>query len=258
MQVLFGRRKTAQQDISDLQQEISAVRQTLRHQLITLNQLYTKVEEQSRGWSKLSKSVRNSNSVSRVEISSLLECIEHVEHRINVLSGVSIQSDKFEGWLQKQNAMTKNQQQNAIYAFTIVTVVFLPLSFVYSFLGMNTVGIRDMGNGQWVFWVSAIPITLVVILLALFLTDELGHAWTAIRQIFASQDEYWSFENRDRDRWKVYKDGGADLRNISKRNKSPKQQQPLIIVNEAAPTTQVEVEDEWNRPYRRTQTFRSI
>ena len=39
----------------------------------------------------------------------------------------------------------------AIFVFTVVTVVFLPLSTVTSYMGMNASDIRDMGQGQWIF-----------------------------------------------------------------------------------------------------------
>ncbi|KAG4292288.1 hypothetical protein FPRO06_13541 [Fusarium proliferatum] len=42
-------------------------------------------------------------------------------------------------------------QSVAIYLFTLVTVVFLLLSFATSYMGMNTSDIRDMEQGQWVF-----------------------------------------------------------------------------------------------------------
>ncbi|KAF2499957.1 hypothetical protein BU16DRAFT_232275 [Lophium mytilinum] len=51
----------------------------------------------------------------------------------------------------------------AILAFTAVTVIFLPLSFVTSFLGMNTLDIRNMDRTQSLFWASAIPLTITVI-----------------------------------------------------------------------------------------------
>jgi Mg2+ and Co2+ transporter CorA len=44
----------------------------------------------------------------------------------------------------------------AITAFTVVTVIFLPLSFVTSYFGMNTVDIRDMASGQSLFWAVAL------------------------------------------------------------------------------------------------------
>ncbi|OJD29170.1 mg2+ transporter zinc transport protein, partial [Diplodia corticola] len=53
----------------------------------------------------------------------------------------------------------------AILVFTVVTVVFLPLSFVTSFFGMNFADIRDMrqtAQGQ-TFWVVAASVTVGVV-----------------------------------------------------------------------------------------------
>ncbi|KAJ5356935.1 hypothetical protein N7517_011544 [Penicillium concentricum] len=55
----------------------------------------------------------------------------------------------------------------AILAFTIVTVIFLPLSFVTSFLGMNTTNIRDTNHTQQVFWAAALPLTALIIIVSL-------------------------------------------------------------------------------------------
>ncbi|KAI1106049.1 hypothetical protein F4804DRAFT_82626 [Jackrogersella minutella] len=56
----------------------------------------------------------------------------------------------------------------AIRVFTIVTVFFLPLSFISSFFGMNTTDIRDTDYDQRFFWIVAIPVTVVVLALAFF------------------------------------------------------------------------------------------
>lgn len=53
-------------------------------------------------------------------------------------------------------------QSKAILVFTLVTIIFLPLSFVTSFFGMNTSDIRDIDNSQVIFWIVAIPLTIVV------------------------------------------------------------------------------------------------
>src|SRR5438046_5032891 len=62
----------------------------------------------------------------------------------------------------------KDKQEAAIYMFTIVTIIFLPISTVASVLGMNTRDIRNMDKPQWVFWAAAIPLTTLVIVVSLF------------------------------------------------------------------------------------------
>lgn len=60
----------------------------------------------------------------------------------------------------------KENNGNAIIVFTIVTIIFLPLSWTTSYLGMNTVDVRNLKQGQWLFWTIALPVTTVVIGLA--------------------------------------------------------------------------------------------
>jgi hypothetical protein len=70
----------------------------------------------------------------------------------------------------------------AITAFTVVTVIFLPLSFVTSFFGMNTVDIRDMTSGQSLFWAIALPLTFITI----GATVLIGYNGDTLRDIIAS------------------------------------------------------------------------
>ncbi|RPA86007.1 hypothetical protein BJ508DRAFT_302386 [Ascobolus immersus RN42] len=61
----------------------------------------------------------------------------------------------------------KNEEQGkAIFVFTIVTVIFLPLSFVSSYFGMNTRDIRDMEKKQSTFWAVALPVTSVTLIVS--------------------------------------------------------------------------------------------
>jgi hypothetical protein len=62
----------------------------------------------------------------------------------------------------------KDRQEAAIYAFTIVTIIFLPISTVASVFGMNTNDVRNMGQSQWLFWAVALPLTTIVIVVSLF------------------------------------------------------------------------------------------
>jgi uncharacterized membrane protein len=62
-------------------------------------------------------------------------------------------------------------RDNAAVVFTIITVIFLPLSFVASVFGMNTTDIRNMALTQWVFWLSACSFTVVVVLITVYFVD---------------------------------------------------------------------------------------
>ncbi|OBT78122.1 hypothetical protein VF21_02657 [Pseudogymnoascus sp. 05NY08] len=82
----------------------------------------------------------------------------------------------------------KDRQEAAIYAFTIVTIVFLPLSTVAGIMGMNTVDIRDMEFSQWVFWAAAIPLMIIVITLCLIWAGELGNFWKGFRDLWRRRE----------------------------------------------------------------------
>lgn len=60
-----------------------------------------------------------------------------------------------------------------MYTFTMVTIIFLPLGTVSSIFGMNTADFANMKFGQWIYWVTAIPTTLIVIIAGLWWMGEL-------------------------------------------------------------------------------------
>jgi hypothetical protein len=80
----------------------------------------------------------------------------------------------------------------AIMVFTIVTVIFLPLSFVTSFFGMNTTDIRDMGSSSTLFWAIAIPLTAITMGSVIYIGyngDDLRDAFDSFyRTVTGKQD----------------------------------------------------------------------
>lgn len=87
--------------------------------------------------------------------------------------------------MDRQIALTKmgveildDDHGKAILVFTVVTLVFLPLSFVTSYMGMNTSDIRNQDAGQGRFWMIAAPLTSLVLGLALLL----GYRFETLRE----------------------------------------------------------------------------
>jgi len=81
----------------------------------------------------------------------------------------------------------------AIMVFTVVTVIFLPLSFVTSYFGMNASDIRDMNETQAVFWSVAIPLTCVTVGSCLLI----GYNGDSIRDLLSSMYRKTMRKERD-------------------------------------------------------------
>lgn len=59
----------------------------------------------------------------------------------------------------------QDDNSKAIFIFTMVTVLFLPLSFVAGFFGMNVGGISGTNSTVLHFWAIALPLTFGLIIL---------------------------------------------------------------------------------------------
>lgn len=85
----------------------------------------------------------------------------------------------------------RDRQEGAILVFTIVTIIFLPLSFVSSFFGMNTSDIRGMATPQWAFWASVIPVTVIVLGVSFFVARNIQ----GLKALWRSLSDRWRTES---------------------------------------------------------------
>ncbi|KAM0262336.1 hypothetical protein ACHAQJ_001805 [Trichoderma viride] len=106
----------------------------------------------------------------------LADCANLVEQREYEFRRNTEYAEDLEREITYKMEWTKDKQENAIYAFTLVTIVFLPLSAISSIFGMNTNDIRNMDFNQWLYWVVALPVTVIIIVAGLWWMDELGNA----------------------------------------------------------------------------------
>jgi len=66
----------------------------------------------------------------------------------------------------------EEDNSKTIFVLTVIAAIFLPLSFITSYLGMNTADIRDMDKSQTIFWIVSVPTTVVVLVLALLAANK--------------------------------------------------------------------------------------
>ncbi|KAH7163280.1 hypothetical protein B0J13DRAFT_538265 [Dactylonectria estremocensis] len=111
-----------------------------------------------------------------------MECSRLIEQREFEFWRYTEYANDLERAISFKMDFTKDRQENAIFAFTLVTIVFLPIGTVSSIFGMNTADVRDMESTQWLYWAVAIPLTLFVILAGLWWMGELAHLARWIRR----------------------------------------------------------------------------
>ncbi|KAL8987816.1 MAG: hypothetical protein Q9169_008650, partial [Polycauliona sp. 2 TL-2023] len=91
----------------------------------------------------------------------LQQCLASISDRIQNFTSLEERARGIAAFNLYRIESNRDRQEGAILVFTIVTIIFLPLSFVSSFFGMNTSDIRSMSRPQWVFWAAAIPLTTI-------------------------------------------------------------------------------------------------
>lgn len=69
----------------------------------------------------------------------------------------------------------------AIFIFTFITVLFLPLTFVAGYFGMNVAGISDTKAKPSHFWSIAIPVTAGIMLLCGIVIFQGEYLWFAMK-----------------------------------------------------------------------------
>ncbi|KAJ5480061.1 hypothetical protein N7530_005570 [Penicillium desertorum] len=102
-------------------------------------------------------------SAFELEKEQLNQHISQIDADITVIGFLVEKLDSLATQTSKGVDVRQEDQAKAILVFTIVTVVFMPLSFFTSYLGMNTSDIRDMESSQSLFWTISIPLTVVII-----------------------------------------------------------------------------------------------
>ncbi|KAH7118401.1 hypothetical protein EDB81DRAFT_915513 [Dactylonectria macrodidyma] len=121
-----------------------------------------------------------------------------------------------------------------LFVFTVVTVVFLPLSFITGYFGMNTVDIRNTTWGQDRYWAIAIPVTMVVVAFT-WVTASLGDTWTRLLADFSNGDRVeLEREPTPDDKTIVLEEAEFRARNQAK---APEPQTQGAVALTTAPTT---------------------
>jgi len=155
-----------------LKQEIEAIQHTVNSQLGAVFALQQAIFRRQAS----SNRIFPGGDPPRGDLPVVDKCVYHIQNRVADFKEIKKHAYELERWNLSKIESNKDRHDNAIYAFTIVTVIFLPLSFITGYLGMNTSDINNMAQGQWVFWAAAVPFTTIIVLVTALGAGELGNA----------------------------------------------------------------------------------
>lgn len=93
-----------------------------------------------------------------IQAITIKEFLDYEEHKDRMYK----EADKLAEIVRHNIGILEEGNSKAIFIFTLVTSVFLPLSFVSSVFGMNTSDVRNMASGQSFFWAVALPVTAAI------------------------------------------------------------------------------------------------
>ena len=80
-----------------------------------------------------------------------------------------------------------DDNNRAIFVFTFITVLFLPLGFVAGFFGMNLAGVSDPNSSEVSqFWYVALPFTAVIAVLCALFMARGESIWFAITDLLGA------------------------------------------------------------------------
>ena len=84
-----------------------------------------------------------------------------------------------------------DDNSRTIFVFTFITVLFLPLSFVAGFFGMNLAGVSDTKSEVSHFWYIAVPLTVGILVLCAIFVAWGESIWFAAADILRKSKDFF-------------------------------------------------------------------
>ena len=193
-------------ETKDIRDEIGMIVKVLNDQVKVLGELQVNMCEiyygEHRGQEEIKRRVGEQIRTVEVALNDLKrmdrQALRIYESMTHLLDLKQKHANAFEARFARDQAAGTARQSQTIMVFTIVTIVFLPLSFIASFFTINIQGFpRDSNDNinlpmgyisRYVFGIGfAISIPLIAIVLSL---QEIGDAWRASRGFLARSNEF--------------------------------------------------------------------
>ena len=178
------------QKLNSFQEEVTIVKNVLNEQDDVLSGLQTSLDPNTFRTPSITRKLRYNfelKSIQRI-LGKLREQMKSCDELIDRAKSLAVQNVQLVETFQDDNS-------KAIFVFTIVTILFLPMSFVSSFFGMNVIGIDPQATTLKHFWVIALPLTFGIVIPCSIVALKGEEVYFGVTRMYRGLRRPWSDGN---------------------------------------------------------------
>lgn len=178
------------QKLNGFQEEITIVKDVLKQQDKVLSGLRTSLDPKTFSTPSITRKLRYNFECKAIDriLTKLREQTKNCDELVERVKSLSIQNVQLVETFQDDNS-------KAIFVFTIVTVLFLPMSFVASFFGMNVIGVSATTTPLKHFWTIALPLTFGIVIPCTVIALKGEEVYFGVARMYRGLKRLWSKED---------------------------------------------------------------
>lgn len=178
------------QKLNGFQEEITIVKDVLKQQDKVLSGLRPSLDPKTFSTPSITRKLRYNFECKAIDriLTKLREQTKNCDELVERVKSLSIQNVQLVETFQDDNS-------KAIFVFTIVTVLFLPMSFVASFFGMNVIGVSATTTPLKHFWTIALPLTFGIVIPCTVIALKGEEVYFGVARMYRGLKRLWSKED---------------------------------------------------------------
>ena len=178
------------QRLNGFQEEVTTVKEVLIQQVNVLSGLRTSLDPETFNTPSITRKLRYGFECNAIDAIStrIQEQVKSCDDLINRARSLAVQNVQLVETFQDDNS-------KAIFLFTMVTVLFLPMSFVAGFFGMNVIGLGAETTTLGHFWTISLSLTFGLVIPCTVIALKGEEVFFSLARVYRWSKRLWSRGN---------------------------------------------------------------
>ena len=130
------------------------------------------------------------------ERSGIERVLSHINDQLRLCKGLCNRAKVLENQDVRLVETLADDNSRAIFIFTFITILFLPLSFISSYFGMNVVGINQTASTTSHFWAIGAPLTGGILVICMIFVFKGEDVWVFLADLPASMMRLFGLQQK--------------------------------------------------------------